>query len=159
MLRPSLILNHVVYDIPVNSVEFPVYEDLPPPYESIVQPPSYQVATTQVKQASSPCPVVLEGGLSITANITSPPTPSGDGGDCPNVNNSVVSPANNSTPAPVISAASQPTSGSRLSFLDDDVVFQTPPETRPSTNANSSSETPSSPPPVATTTTQHYPSV
>lgn len=60
MLRPSLILNHVVYDIPVGG-EYPVYDDLPPPYESIVQPPSYHVATTQVKQASSPCPMVGVG--------------------------------------------------------------------------------------------------
>ncbi|CAL8073705.1 unnamed protein product [Orchesella dallaii] len=47
MLRPSLLLNHVVYDIPVN--DYPGYEDLPPPYDSIVQPPSYHEATTTVK--------------------------------------------------------------------------------------------------------------
>ncbi|ODN02566.1 putative membrane protein ycf78 [Orchesella cincta] len=52
MLRPSLILNHVVYDVPIN--EYPGYDDLPPPYESIVQPPSYHEATATVKSNRPP---------------------------------------------------------------------------------------------------------
>lgn len=74
MLRPSLILNHVVYDIPG---EYPIYEDLPPPYESIVQPPSYQVATTQVKQAS-PIQPPNESPPPPSEEQPSPPVPEED---------------------------------------------------------------------------------
>lgn len=145
MLRPSLILNHVVYDVPVSTGEYPAYEDLPPPYESIVEPPSYLDATSTVK-SSSPrvdSPPLPPHSFSISPDRSPPPPPSLSAGDRSGS-------TSDHRPVPVSNSHHQ--HASRSSIIDEEVVQLISPPILPPSSASSALLQHSS---LVSTTTSH----